>query len=95
MFWTYVVDHLNGEGNVGTFSEKELQNKNWKELRIDKVYIRWKGYINSFNSWIDKKTSKCWLELSNFAARIDLKNATGADTSDLNTDLCWDQTYWR
>ena len=21
----------------------------------DKVYVKWKGYDNSFNSWIDKK----------------------------------------
>ena len=21
----------------------------------DKIYIKWKGYDNSFNSWIDKK----------------------------------------
>ena len=22
----------------------------------DKLYVKWKGYDNSFNSWIDKKT---------------------------------------
>ena len=21
----------------------------------DKLYVKWKGYVNSFNSWIDKK----------------------------------------
>ena len=37
--------------------------KNCKKLRIgklikktsDKLYVKWKGYDNSFNSWIDKK----------------------------------------
>ena len=48
---------------VGTFYEKELQKTNQKELRMeklikrkgDKLHIKWKGYYNSFNSWIDKK----------------------------------------
>ena len=46
-----------------SFYEKELQNTNQKELRIekilkrkgDKLYVKWKGYDNSFNSWIDEK----------------------------------------
>ena len=46
-----------------TFYEKELQITNQEEFRIEKVikrkgnkiYIKWKGYDNSFNSWIDKK----------------------------------------
>ena len=45
------------------FYEKELQKKNQKEFRIekmikrkaDKMYIKWKGYDYLFNSWIDKK----------------------------------------
>ena len=62
--WTYVVNDLNGEEIVGTFYEKELKKiKNKKEFRIekvikkkaDKLYFKWKGYSNSFNSWIDKK----------------------------------------
>ena len=61
--WTYVIDDLNGEENTGTFYEKELQKIFQQELRIekvikkkgDKLYIKWKGYDNSFNSWIDKK----------------------------------------
>ena len=36
---------------------------NQKEIRIEKVikrkgntlYVKWKGYNNSFNSWIDEK----------------------------------------
>ena len=60
--WTYVISDFHGEEIVGTFYEKEFQ-KNQKELRIEKVikrkgnklYVKWKGYNNSFNSWIDKK----------------------------------------
>ena len=61
--WTYVINDLNGEEIVGTFYEKELQETNKKEFRIekvinrksDKLYVKWKGYNNSFNSWVDKK----------------------------------------
>ena len=61
--WTYVTNDLNGEENIGTFFEKQLQNPNQKELRIekvikakdDKLYVKLKGFNDSFNSWIDKK----------------------------------------
>ena len=61
--WTYVINDLNGEKITGTFYEKELQKTNQKEFRIekvikrkgDKLYVKWKGYKNSFNSWINKK----------------------------------------
>ena len=60
--WTYVINDLNGEEITGTFYEKELQKTNKEESRIekvikrkgDKIYVKWKGYDNSFNSWIDK-----------------------------------------
>ena len=61
--WTYIICDLNGKEIIGTFYEKELQKTNQKEFRIgkvikrkgDKLYVKWKGYDNSFNSWIDKK----------------------------------------
>ena len=61
--WIYIIGDLNGEKFIGTFHEKELQNTNQEEFRIekvimkkgDKLYVKWKGYDNSFNSWIDKK----------------------------------------
>ena len=60
--WTYVIKNLNGEEITGTFYEKELQKTNQQEFRIekvikrksDKLYVKWKGHDNSFNSWIDK-----------------------------------------
>ena len=61
--WTYVINDLNSEKILGSFHEKELQKTNQKELRKekiykkkgDKLYVKWKGYDNSFNSWINKK----------------------------------------
>ena len=56
MPWTYVINDLNDEGTTGTFYEKELQKTNQQEFRKDdKLYLKWKGYNNSFNSWINKK----------------------------------------
>ena len=59
--WTYVINDLNGEEIIGTFYEKELEKASQEEFRIeeiikkgDKVYVKWKGYDNSFNSWTDK-----------------------------------------
>ena len=61
--WNYTISNLNGERVIGTFHEKELQKTNQKEFRIEKVlkrkggklYVKWKGYDHSFNSWINKK----------------------------------------
>ena len=61
--WTYVLNDLNGEEIIGTFYENELQKTKQNEFRTekvikkkgDKLYVKWKGYNNSFNSWIDKK----------------------------------------
>ena len=63
--WTNVISALKVEGIAGTFHEKELQKANQKEFKLEKVIKRkrdinsfkriLKGYINLFNSWIDKK----------------------------------------
>ena len=58
--------YLNDEEIMGTFYEKELQKTSQEEFRIekvikrngDKIYVKWKGYDNSFNSWIDQKDLK-------------------------------------
>ena len=54
---------LNGEKIIVTFYEKELQKTNQKESRIEKVikrkgdtlYVKWKGYDNSFIIGLIKK----------------------------------------
>ena len=61
--WTYIIDDLNGEEIKESFYEKELQETNQKQFRIEKVikrrgeklYVKWKGYDDSFDSWINKK----------------------------------------
>ena len=61
--WTYVINDLSGDEISGTFYEKEQQKTNQQEFKIekvikrklDKLYVKWKGYDSSFNRWIDKK----------------------------------------
>ena len=61
--WTNIIHDLNGEEIIGTFYEKQLQKTNQQKFRIEKLikrkgsklYVKWKGYDNSFISWIDKK----------------------------------------
>ena len=61
--WTYTISDLSGEQIIGSFYKKELEKTNQKEFRIEKVlkrkgdqlYVKWKVYNNSFNSWINKK----------------------------------------
>ena len=94
MSWTYVVSHLNGEEIVGSFYGKGLQETNQREFRVakvikksDKLYVKWKGHDNFFNSWINKKPKffgrrvKLELDLSIYTTKADLKNAAGVNTS--------------
>ena len=61
--WAYIINDLKGEEIVGTFYKKELNKTNQKEFRVqniikrkdDKLFVKWKGYDSSFNSWIEKK----------------------------------------
>ena len=52
--WTYMISDLNGEELQKTSQEKFRIEKLIKR-KGDKLYIKWKGYDNSFNSWINKK----------------------------------------
>ena len=61
---TYKIKDLNDEIIKGIFYEKELQKtKNTSEVYIiekiirknkDKYLVKWRGYSNEFNSWVDK-----------------------------------------
>ena len=61
--WKSVISNLNGEPIAGSFYETELQKASQEKFRIekvikikgDKLYVKWKEYDNSFNSWINKK----------------------------------------
>ena len=58
-----MISNLNGEPITGSIYEKELRKTSQEKFRIekvikrkaDKLYVKWKGYNNPFNSWIDKK----------------------------------------
>ena len=58
-----MINDLNGEEIIRSFYEKELQKTSQEEFRIEKVlktkgdrlYVKWKGYDNQFNRWINKK----------------------------------------
>ena len=53
--WAYVINDFIGEEIVGTFYEKELRIEKVIKRKGDKLYVKWKGYNDLFNSWIDKK----------------------------------------
>ena len=61
--WTSVINDLNSELITGSFYGKGLQKTSQERFRIekvlkrkgDKLYVKWKGYDNSFDSSIDKK----------------------------------------
>ena len=61
--WAYVISDMNGEDITGSFYEKELQSTNQQKYKIEKIiqrkanklYVKWKGYNDSFNSWIYRK----------------------------------------
>ena len=54
---------LNDEKLDGTFNKQELQKTNLTlyviekiiKIKNDKLFVKWRRYNNSFNSWIDKK----------------------------------------
>ena len=61
----YYLKDLNNEKLQGTFYEQELQKTKQDDLYTiekilktnkDKIYVKWKGYSNDFNSWINKNT---------------------------------------
>ena len=61
--WTYVISDLNDESITESVYKKELQKTDQEKFWIEKVtkrkcyklYVKWKGYDNSFNSLINKK----------------------------------------
>ena len=56
--WTYLISDIDVEEIIKTFYEKDLQKTNQQTFTIEKVikrkgnklYVKWKGYDNSFNS---------------------------------------------
>ena len=60
---TYKITDYNGEEIQETFYEQELQKTSQEVYRIEKIVkkgkrrslVKWKGYPESFNSWVDNK----------------------------------------
>ena len=63
---TYNTPDYNDEEIQGTFYEQELQKSSQEVSRIDKIVktgktqilVKWKGYPESLNSWVDEKELK-------------------------------------
>jgi len=60
---TYKITDYKGDEIQGTFNEQELQKTSQKVFRIEKIVkkgitrslVKWRGYPESFNSWVDNK----------------------------------------
>ncbi|XP_065664607.1 uncharacterized protein LOC136086247 [Hydra vulgaris] len=63
---TYKITDYNNEEIQGTFYEQELQKTSQEIFRIEKVirkqgnksFVKWYGYPNTFNSWVDNTELK-------------------------------------
>ena len=60
---TYKITDYSGEEIQGSFDEQELQKTKQNTVRIEKIIkqqgnksvVKWLGYHDSFNSWVDNK----------------------------------------
>ena len=60
---TYKIKDYYNEEIAGTFYEQELQKTNQQVYRIEKIIrkhgdkslVKWFGYPQSFNSWVENK----------------------------------------
>jgi len=60
---TYKLNDFNGEEIKGSFYEQELQKTTQEMFRIEKIIrrkgdkflVKWVGYSDEFNSWVDNK----------------------------------------
>ena len=58
-----MISDLNDEPITGSFYEIDLQKTSQEKFRVekvikrkgDKLHVKWKGYNNLFNSWINKR----------------------------------------
>ena len=60
---TYKITNYNGEVIQGSFYEEELQKTSKDVFRMEKILnrrgdkslVKWMGYSDAFNSWVDSK----------------------------------------
>ena len=74
---------------------KKIRTEKVLKRKGDKLYVKWKGYDNSFNSWINIKMNQYFpepfrsfggninvkVDVSNYATKTDLKNVTHVEFS--------------
>ena len=64
----YKITDSNGEEIQGSYYERELQKISQDVFRIEKVLnrrgdkslVKWMGYNDSFNQWVDNKDISKW-----------------------------------
>ena len=69
-----VVDHVRiskyknifAKGYTPNWSEEEFRIEKVIKQKGDKIYVKWKGYDNSFSSWIDKKRPNKYIKMSQY-----------------------------
>jgi hypothetical protein len=77
---TYKITDFNCEEIQGTFYEQELQRTNQELFRIEKVIrkrgnkslVKWIGYPESFNSWVDNKSI---VGIHNYTLHLNLESS--------------------
>ena len=70
---TYILKDLEGEEIKGSFYAEELQKTKEQIYKIEKVikkkngqsFVKWKGYSDKFNSWVDDKNIKDLNQIKN------------------------------
>ena len=77
---TYVIKDLNAEKLLEMFMEKNLKKQIKKNLKLkkkikkeNKLYVKWKGYDNSFNSGIVVMKLIVGLNSSSYTKKVNLK----------------------
>ena len=63
VLWTYVISDLKMKNCRKVLQKKVAKNKSKRVEKVEKVikgkendlYVKWKSYDNSFNSWVDEK----------------------------------------
>ena len=66
VLWIYVISDLKNEELQDGFLKKNLLKISQTEFKVEKVikrkdnklYVKWKSYDNSFNSWVDEKDTE-------------------------------------
>ena len=50
-----LLEHFMKKNRQEFYDQQEFRIEEVIKKKGDKLYVKWKGYDNPFNSWIDKK----------------------------------------